>query len=39
MEIRLSKGSNVPYQSNNWDCGIFTIGFAEYILKEIVNEL
>ena len=26
-------------QSNNYDCGIYCIGFAEYTLKEIVNGL
>ena len=32
-------GKNIPLQTNNYDCGIFTVGFAEYILKEIEGEL
>jgi Ulp1 family protease len=39
MQITLVLAENIPFQSNGFDCGIYTVGYAEYILKEIVNGL
>jgi Ulp1 family protease len=39
MDIEVVSASNIPYQNNSYDCGIFTIGFGEYILKELVSQL
>ena len=33
IEIDLFPAKNIPFQTNNYDCGIFTVGFAEYVLK------
>lgn len=30
---------HVFYQTNSYDCGIYTLGFGEYILKELVYSL
>lgn len=38
-EVEVFSAGNILYQNNSYDCGIFTVGFAEYVLKELVCQL
>lgn len=37
MKIRVLEGENLVYQSNGYDCGVFAVGYSEYIMREVVE--
>ena len=39
MAIKLCHAENTPKQNNSYDCGIFAVGFCEYALLEMLEEL
>lgn len=39
LEIEVCEAEGIAKQSNGYDCGVFVIGFSEYMLLEIVEEL
>jgi Ulp1 family protease len=38
VEIAVTFAENLLYQSNGYDCGVYAVGFSEYVMKEVVVE-
>lgn len=39
VKIEVSFAVNVLWQSNGYDCGVFTVGFSEYVMKEVLKHI
>lgn len=37
MQLSLENGDNLVYQSNGYDCGVFAVGYSDYIMKEVIE--
>jgi Ulp1 family protease len=37
LKVRVCEVEKVPKQNNGYDCGVFAVGFCEYILLEMVE--
>jgi Ulp1 family protease len=39
VKIEVSFAENVLWQTNGYDCGVFTVGFSEYVMKEVAKHM
>ncbi len=39
VKIEVIFAENVLWQSNGYDCGVFTVGFSEYVMAEVVKHI
>lgn len=39
VKIEVGFAENILWQSNGHDCGVFTVGFSEYVMNEVVKHI